>query len=76
MFSGPGMILLSPFPSIVFSVQMMGHLLVDDGAVVSHVKHGDLITGVFIFGLRCKDLLRKGPHLIIGLCQAPQRCGQ
>uniref|UniRef100_A0AAQ5XJT9 Ras association domain-containing protein n=1 Tax=Amphiprion ocellaris TaxID=80972 RepID=A0AAQ5XJT9_AMPOC len=52
---------------------MMGHLIVDDGTVVSHIKHGDFIADVLVFGLRCKDCLREGPHLVIGLCQACQR---
>lgn len=53
---------------------MFGHLMVEDGAVVSHIKHGDLIADVLIFGLRRKDLLCEGPHLVIGLCQVPQKC--
>lgn len=51
---------------------MVGHLLVHDGTVVIHVKHGDLITDVLAFGLGRKDLLGEGPHFIIGLCRAQQ----
>ena len=52
---------------------MVGHLMVDNGAVFSHVKHGDLITDVLVFGLGRKDLLREGSHLVIGLCHTRQR---
>lgn len=54
-------------------VQMVGHLSMEDGTVLSHIKHRDLVADVLIFGLRCKDLLREGSHLIIGLCQGQQR---
>ena len=64
---------VSPFRSIVLGVQMVGHLLVHDGTVLSHIKHGDLIADVLAFGLRHEDLLREGPHLVIGLCRARQR---
>lgn len=63
----------SPSLSVVLSVQMMGHLMMDDRTVLSHIEHWDLITDVLTFGLRCKDLLREGPHRVIGLCQVPQR---
>lgn len=65
--------IISPFLSIIFSVQMVGHLLVEDGAVISHIKQRDLIADVLVFGLRRKDYLREGPHLVIGLCQGQQR---
>lgn len=52
---------------------MVGHLVVQDGTVLSHIKHGDLIADVLVFGLRRKDLLREGPHLVIGLCQGHSR---
>lgn len=52
---------------------MVGHLSLEDGTVLRHIKHGDLITDVLVFGLRRKDPLREGPHLVIGLCQAQQR---
>lgn len=48
---------------------MVGQLFVEDGTVVSHIKHIDLIADVLVFGLRSKDLLREGPHFVIGLCQ-------
>lgn len=64
---------LSPFLSIIVSVQMVGHLMVHDGTVLIHIKHWDFITGVLSFSVRCKDLFCEGPHLIIGLCQAQQR---
>ncbi|KAG7226860.1 hypothetical protein INR49_022155 [Caranx melampygus] len=52
---------------------MVGQLMVEDGAVLSHIKHGDLITDVLVFGLRRKDHLREGPHLFISLCQTQQK---
>lgn len=51
---------------------MVGHLLVHDGTVLIHIKHGDLIADVLVFGLRRKDFLREGPHLVIGLCRSHQ----
>lgn len=52
---------------------MVGHLIVEDGAVLSHIEHRDLIADVLVFGLRRKDALREGPHLVIGLCRAQWR---
>lgn len=59
-----------PFLMIIVGVQMVGQLVVQDGAVLSHIEHGDLITDGLVFGLRRKDLLREGPHLVIGLCRS------
>lgn len=47
----------------------MSHLVVQDGTVLSHVEHGDLIPDVLVFGLRCEDLFCEGPYLVIGLCR-------
>lgn len=58
-----------PFVSIFIGVQMVGHFLLEDGTVILHFKHGDLITDALTFGLRCKDFLRKGKHMLIGLWQ-------
>lgn len=55
---------------IIVGVQMVGQLMVEDGAVLSHIEHGDLITDGLVFRLRRKDLLREGPHLVISLCQS------
>lgn len=59
----------SPFLLIILSVQMVSHLILEDGAVLRHVEHGDLIANGLIFCLRCKDPLSDSSHVVIGLCR-------
>lgn len=52
---------------------MVGHLVLKDGTVLRHVKHGNLIANALVLCLRRKDPLSEGSHVVIGLCWARER---
>lgn len=59
---------ISALPPLLLCLilQVLGHFLVDDGTVFSHVEERDLFSDILIFRLRCKHSLRKGTHAGIG----------
>lgn len=60
---------VSPLLNIILSVHVVNDLMLEDGTVLGHAEHGELVTHALVFGLGCEDLLGNGPHFVVGLCR-------